>query len=864
MPQLARVDVYEDRNADKWNMPENYKGQNKFLQDTLEDWMFTADDEFYTTRVLPWQIIDQITVQWSTFEANAHLMHMTPYQTPSSLVTQKRKFRKASLVRRGIAAEFEHDFLRTPLGRSSFLAALGQMGRSVQETANAECVRTLVHSHRYQQQHLRELGIAPLSELRMNLKKDKERFAIVQKTKNGLEKLDMEISKEMNEYRGVANGWLIPEEISIYATIVRPEKTDYYISGPEGPDRVNGRGGVRPASANAPNLDRVEAQHMVRNNPAFIVKTLHVDGVDREQEELLTRVRQIGEFFSMMDTTQDYTEYRTFHRSIMVYSQEVDDMVLITMEDGINGCELWDTNGKVRKISEASTTAQAELRQFFLNKSGTNETVDYIYQIHPDFIPTNFLMHAAQTIRQNRTMAEAQAVLAKLERNVALQGETAFPAHGANVGAPVQQTVPSMSTEAVDNLFLQTLVHGAPAGEHRTKLETIAASAGTVYERGERIRQAIFNMVESRVPGMQWRDTPPVEEWYDARVAQHKFMMNNAQKNAAPAQRLRTVEEGMGLGGIGQMVWDQDNNDGGRAAQRQAEERARAAKEGTFISRHTDKIAKSGYDPELQALATEYLNLRVTKANMLAMAANNILLPMNFLFLRPHMQYATKTIVKCQLDGGSGYTFIGNSNLQISHEAGRKMALMHYTTHMRSVITNPKNVYVQPDVMVIRAEGGAGVRFYNENTYRQKDLDDLVNSIICVAIPPAETQIPSPMDISGRFHTEYSIPLTAAQRSEPLHYSSAGFYNALYHFHRDIDGDFQIPYVGPGRTHVNRVCYQGHQQNYNPGTKKHDQVIVNKGHWTKNVYAGCRHIREGAAEVLEVHNYANSAGITVF
>ena len=35
MPQLARVDVYEDRNADKWNMPENYKGQNKFLQDTL-------------------------------------------------------------------------------------------------------------------------------------------------------------------------------------------------------------------------------------------------------------------------------------------------------------------------------------------------------------------------------------------------------------------------------------------------------------------------------------------------------------------------------------------------------------------------------------------------------------------------------------------------------------------------------------------------------------------------------------------------------------------------------------------------------------------------------------------------------------
>lgn len=872
MPQLARVDPYENRNADKWNMPENYKGKNLYLRDTLEDWMFTADQDFYTTRILPWRITDQVNIQWERFEANAHLMGMTPYQTPSSLITQKRKFMKANLVRRGIAAEFEHDFLRTPLGRSSFIAALGQMGRSVQETANAECVRTLVHAHRYQHQHLRELGIAPDAELKQSMQRDRDRFAIVQTTKNGLEKLDMQISKEMHDYRGRANAYLIPEEISIYATIVRPEKTDYYLAGQLGPDRVNGVGGARPSGGTAPYTDRVESQHMVRNNAAYIVKTLHVDGVDREQEELLTRVRQIGEYMTMLDDTDDYSKYESRNRSIMVYNQDIDDMTKITLEDAVEHCGLWDDKGNVRTVSGNSRDRNIDLDQDFLSHhtgidgSGVRlprRTVEYVYQIHPDYIPANFLCHAGQTLF-NAGGSRGLAVGGNRtpERPVPL-APAPSEGYAGNIGASVDQPQ-QMSTDKIDKAFLKMIASGAPATE-RADLEAISESVGSVYERGERMRDRLIEMVESNVPGMQWQDAAPVSAWYNARVEQHKKLLAEQATQQTQQQRLRPSDSGMGLAGIGQMAWQDPNTKRSQSTQeaidRQQRDRIDQINSSNLIIRHTVAIESTGFPGDVKDAAREYLRLRITKSNMMAMINRNILLPMNFLFLRPHMQYATKTIIKCQQDGGSGYTFIGNSNLQISHEAGRKMALMHYTTHMRCVITNPENVYVQPDAMVIRAEGGAGVRFYSPETYAEKDLDDLVNSLICVAVPPAETNFPSPLDTSGRFHTEYNISVTANRRQAALHYSTAGRYNQLYNFHRDRDGQSTIPFVAPGRTHVNRVCYQGHQQNFNPKTGQFDRVIVNKGHWTKNVYAGCKNVREGAPEILEAHNYAKSAGV---
>ncbi len=874
-PQLARTDPYVHRNADVWSMPENFKGQNLVLRDTLEDWMFTADQNVYTQRLLPWRVTEQVSLQWEQFEANAHVMPMVPYMTPSPLVTQKRKFMRAKLVRRGIAAQFEHDFLRTPLGRSSFLAALGQMGRSVQETANLDCVRALVGAHSIQEQHLRDLNI-PAERLMADIRKrDVERFAIVQKVKNGLEILDMQIASEMHSYRGEANAYLVPEPVSIYATIVRPEKTDYYLTGQEGPNRVNGIGGISPSGGTGPALRRFEPQLMIRGNDGYIAKMLHVDGMDRDQEELLARVRQTGEYYQMLDEEDD--DYKSSHRDIFIYDEDVDEMVRIRLADAVKNAGIWDNStpeGKVKEVNR-SPDLQADLDQDFLSFPGgavsaPRNSVQFVYQIHPDYLPTEFLIRAGQTIERARaarnaglnapnaaasyrdpvaanTGATVEQFVYELGLKKKLQAQPGGPGRAGFLGDQVQQPQSQVSSERIESGVINMMSSVVP-DTHAEQIRATFSGPVSFESRMQAAREQILTMVRERVPGMKVRDEAPANAFCDKAIAGYQEKMAELQR-----QSVRATGQDQGLAGLGQFVWDDPT---AQVMERQTQEHRAAQAAGSLLSRHTSKIDTYPTSEAVRNAAKVYLAMAVTRQNVIGMVNADILPPMNFILFRPHQQYQTQTIIKCQQDGGSGYTFIGNSNLMIGHTAGTKMAHMNYTTHMRSVITQPKNVYVQPDVMVTRCEGGAGSRFWSPETYNdQYDPDNLVASLIAVACPPAERAFPCPMDTSGRFYTEYRVSLTSAQRAAPLHYSTAGRYNQMYAFYKREDDRARM---GPGRHHYNRLCYQGHQVNYNTGTKTHDRVIVNKGHWGKNTYAGCKPVREGAARCFEEQNYSMS------
>lgn len=831
LPQLNRVDNYQERNADIWTMPENYKGRNLYLRDTIEDWMFTADPSYMTTRVLPWYPTEDVTIQWSQFEANAHLMGLTPYLTPSTTVTQKHKFMKAKLVRRGIRAQFEVDFLKTPMGRSSFLAALGQMTRSVQETAHAEGLRQLINAHRTQEQLIRSLNLPEDRIIAENMQKDVERFAIVQKQKNGLEQLDMMISSEMERYRGVADCYLIPEAVSIYATIVRPEKTDYYLAGQEGPNRVNKIGGIQPAGGGRA-LPRVEATHMVRGNDGYIVKALHVDGLDRDQEDMMTRVRQIGNYYTMLhEEVGDYKDYQSSHRSILIYDEDIDDMTRIDLITALENCQVFDdaAGGRVRSLPY-NDMSKFDAQQDFLTTLDENnrlQQVNIIGEIHPDFLGPQFLKNVLTTLKEKPV-------------------NSLVPAANRGINSEVPQEIPR--TANYERAVQQMMASGVPE-THQDQINAIFAGEGSLVDKAALARDAIKGMVKNKVPGLRFKDEAPVDMLYERTMMEYKRKMEE-----------QSTRRASGLESIGQFDWETAPTDPvDRTRSQRAQQAAALGASNNRIRRHLDMLQSYGISTGEEGRLRSYLQIPMTKDNMRKLINMDILPPMNFLLFQPHAQYATKAIVKCKQDGGCGYTFIGNGNLMIGNESIRKMVDMHYTVHMRSVITQPKNVYVQPDVMVVRAEGGAGSRFYTPETYKNYDPSRLANSLIAVAIPPAERRFPAAMDLSGRNVTEYNIKLTSGQRSRALHYSSAGRYTHMYNFLGNENGESQVPHMGPGRLHKNRTCYQGHQQNYNPGTKNWDRVVVNKGHWGKNVYPGCKPVRQGALDMLEQQNYSVSS-----
>jgi hypothetical protein len=343
-----------------------------------------------------------------------------------------------------------------------------------------------------------------------------------------------------------------------------------------------------------------------------------------------------------------------------------------------------------------------------------------------------------------------------------------------------------------------------------------------------------------------------------------EFFTQQQSQSAPHQQYLSESAGGIGLAEIGQFAWAQPDKDNRTDAgmQTHLSQKLKDFADGKVALEQHFNSLMGNIDEALRPYALAFLSMRITKTNLLNLANRDIVDPFNFLLLRPHQQVATKTVIKCQQDGGTGYTFIGMANFQIEHEAGRMLALAHYSTHMRSVVMQPKNAWVQPDVMVVRTEGGAGCKFWTPDAYRarnQVDEDHIEFSLICVATPATEREFPSPMDITGRFNTLYSNQTSGNKQYEPLHYSTAARYRELYRFDAGKGSVSDAPITGQ-RMHNNTICHQGHQQNYNPGTSKFDVIIVNKGHWGKNVYPGVRdEVRNGGRHELQHMNYTTTA-----
>jgi hypothetical protein len=902
LPNTGRTDPFETRAVDKWNMPDGYVGQNQYLGQSILDLLF-LNNNFIIQRIMPLRETNQITLVWEQFEAMAHMLDTTPYQTPAHLLTQRRSIRRARLVHRNIMVEFEQNFLQTPMGRVSFMAAMRQIENSVVQTAVAEGIRSLLNCHRYQEQFRREhMGISVI-DIQDALKRDRENFAIVQKVKNGMTKLDLDISKEMASYGGIANAYLVPEEVSIYCQSVPSTATDYDKAGFMGPARINGTGPNQPGAAGT--AKNVEPTYLVRNNNTYVVKDLRVEGVSREDAEMLTRVRQIGEFMVMAyDPQMDATKYRSKHRSILAYDEDIDDMRELTIQDAIKNCGLFDDNGELLPISfnDANTRGLERQQDMFVQFRTADRTpylTRYLFQMSPEYLSTAVIVNAAKVLKEKggnaQDMIGSDSFMGSRTTYVDFT-EAEFD------NAPDRQDVllersgprpipnPRNMDEQIrwDSAFLKAMVSGGPASK-QVELNAIAAQTEIpILVRSEKIRDRIGQYITEKVKGIMFPDAEKLAAWHSMLVSNHQekiaaiprapvapvqrqyssgglesipafaefYKVGSQQQSQSSQQYLSESAGGIGLAEIGQFAWARSTTDEGMQG-------VINKKLESFTDRKSALEAHYNAVPaDLKPYALAFLMMRITMKNLLNLADKDIPVFFNFLLLRPHQQVATKTVIKCQQDGGTGYTFIGMANFQIEHEAGRMLALAHYSTHMRSVVMQPKNAWVQPDVMVVRTEGGAGCKFWTPDAYRarnQVDEDHIEFSLICVATPATEREFPSPMDITGRFNTLYSNQTSGNKQYEPLHYSTAARYRELYRFDAGKGSVSDAPITGQ-RMHNNTICHQGHQQNYNPGTSKFDVIIVNKGHWGKNVYPGVRdEVRNGGRHELQHMNYTTTA-----
>jgi hypothetical protein len=360
---------HEDMRADEqlahetYNLPRAYEGKNKFLEEVL-DFKIRKEDEFYTSKLLPWSFTDDLHVAWEIFSFNRTLADLEPHQGVPRYVSAQSESHTDNLLRRGLAFIIEHGFYKTERGKRHFSLNLQQITDAVHTTCFFGVIHALLAGQNYYKEWHIKFGnqITRVNDLHQL---ERRRWGIVQKKKNGLYLLDAEIKHEMKREGIAPNVWVFPDKMGIYVNMVGEHQLDYHQRGPE---------------ANT-NRESGDQKHSFRGLPVFEAQSFDVDFTG-QPIDLMVRERQCGEFFTLK---KDETKF--------VYNASTDNWGELNYDEleeaAINN------NEPIRNVTDSNDVPLME---------GVNENIVY----KKDYAAADLLI-----FRPHQTYNMASAILAK-------------------------------------------------------------------------------------------------------------------------------------------------------------------------------------------------------------------------------------------------------------------------------------------------------------------------------------------------------------------------------------------------------------------------------------------------------------------
>jgi hypothetical protein len=257
----------------------------------------------------------------------------------------------------------------------------------------------------------------------------------------------------------------------------------------------------------------------------------------------------------------------------------------------------------------------------------------------------------------------------------------------------------------------------------------------------------------------------------------------------------------------------------------------------------------------LSGEAKKFLNVRISKANLLRMIENDIPFPFGFMLCRPFQRYDMCSAILCRAGARLGQTFIGHSDFQLADNVINKTHVGHYTFYAKSIIHDEKEYVIAEDVFASGYKGGENTRFYSQKEELMDDVhaESFRASILCMLVPyrtnaPRGPRIQNPIDVTGQLHpTLYQDTDIPSSEVEDAMYPGARYYAEYLELKKlsSYASDATEHFLSPFR-YINTVCFQGHQFMYNHAQQGFTDRILNTGHWGPNgVYAGCKGVRCG-------------------
>ena len=361
-PQYERMLAEDKLSRETDTLPAAYLGKNKHLTDIL-DYMITNENEFYTSRLLPYVQTDDINIQWEIFKFDKTLMDLEPHMGVPRYVTAEREARSDRLVRRGLGFVIEHGFYKTDVGRQHYLMNLRQIVDSVSETAYHGVIHALLTADNHYRAWNAQHG-PKVSRPQYFQSQERRRWGAIQKQERGLYLIDAEVKDQMRSNGVVPDTWVLPHKMGIYATMVPNAETEYY----------------RKGAGAAANLERgPENLTTFRGSQVYECRPFDIDFIGAPRD-LLSRQRQCGEWFFLKsgDTKK-------------IYSMDADDFVEISYKNAKLAADQFTSDTDSEGILVFRPFQTYNMSSAILMKSGLE--TGFTAHGHHDFMLTDDVIH---------------------------------------------------------------------------------------------------------------------------------------------------------------------------------------------------------------------------------------------------------------------------------------------------------------------------------------------------------------------------------------------------------------------------------------------------------------------------------------
>jgi len=338
MPQHPQPSPFSHYPVEHKTLPDAYLGVNVFLAEKISGLINTTGD-FWTSRLLPWQQSQHIgPFTWSEWNFNQVIASRLPHEGVPRLVTVSEKTFVARPIRRGLAAEFEADFVNTTKGQITMARKIQGMVVSTQTTVNQDVQHTILMANEQRKADFQRVGTTrvPIS---MEIDIEIDAFNAIGKSPSGFVALTSKVRRYLMNSQAEPPFVLLvtPETPMDMALNALPQPQPYRLVGG---DVLRGAEGEL-GSTRVPDGDFV----LPDGTSVIEVKDLNID-VNAPPEQMFTRNVLIGEWYSInwaemskanlydgCGSTSSHTLYCSDHRSILIHNAETDQMAKISLLD---------------------------------------------------------------------------------------------------------------------------------------------------------------------------------------------------------------------------------------------------------------------------------------------------------------------------------------------------------------------------------------------------------------------------------------------------------------------------------------------------------------------------------------------------